>query len=90
MDGATAWKDVRKFRVGAGIQAGHHADEGWLVALLGGRDTDAMSRRRALDELDGRGVGGKSTDDYVLIVQDAALHRELNGAISGSSAMAGT
>jgi hypothetical protein len=44
--------------------------EGWLLALLGERDTDAMSRPRSCEGLAERGVRVKDTSEVVAIVED--------------------
>lgn len=45
--------------------------EGWILALVGQRDTDHMSRQRAADELVKRKIALKDTDGYVKIIEDA-------------------
>lgn len=45
------------------------AIEGWILALLGVRDTDGMSRQRTLDELAARDIDEKSPAAYVCVVE---------------------
>jgi hypothetical protein len=47
--------------------------EGWILALLGVRDTEAMSRQKANRLLDERGLGGKRAEDYVRVIEEADL-----------------
>ena len=47
--------------------------EGWLLALLGVRDTDEMSRVKAERTLAERGVELKRLDGYAQLVEQAAL-----------------
>lgn len=49
------------------------AMEGWILALRGVPNTDAMSRRRAKEHLAEQDIGLKSTDHYVQAVEDAPL-----------------
>jgi hypothetical protein len=47
--------------------------EGWILALQGIADTDAMSRSRAQEHLRTSTLELKSTDDYIAIVEQAEL-----------------
>lgn len=47
--------------------------EGWILALLGARDTDNLSRSGANQQLARRGFDPKSVDEYVEVVKQAAL-----------------
>jgi hypothetical protein len=47
--------------------------EGWILALLGVRDTDRMSRDRANQLLSERGLAGKHAEDYVAVIESANL-----------------
>ncbi len=49
------------------------AIEGWVLALLGVRDSDAMSRTRALEFLRARAIEEKKASAYVEIVNAAEL-----------------
>lgn len=49
------------------------AIEGWILALRGVPNTDAMSRRRTKEHLAEKDVDLKSTDHYVHAIEDAAL-----------------
>jgi hypothetical protein len=55
------------------------AIEGWLLALLGMRDTDSMSRERTLEELRRKGLPEKQPVAYVELVE----HAELEGIAVG-------
>lgn len=135
VEGATQWRFIRKFRVGAAVGNDTHGDirnvaglvlqayeaacevvafardvdadreraavvvraidyardlfpdieiiggsaspalEGWILALLGVRDTEAMSRARCNQLLDERDLGGKHAAAYVSVVEIADLER---------------
>ncbi len=47
--------------------------EGWLLALLGERDTDEMSRARANQRLAERDTSLKSSAAYVAVIEEASL-----------------
>lgn len=47
--------------------------EGWILALLGERDTDEMSRARASQRLADRDTSLKSSAAYVALVEEAQL-----------------
>lgn len=47
--------------------------EGWILALHGISDTDAMSRSRAKEQLLALEIEIRSTDDYVDVVEQAVL-----------------
>jgi hypothetical protein len=49
------------------------AIEGWIPALRAIPRTDDMSRTRTLEHLADHGIGAKSTDDYVGVVEQAEL-----------------
>lgn len=49
--------------------------EGWILALLGVRDTEAMSRQKTNALLTARDLGGKHAEDYVEVVEKADLDR---------------
>lgn len=49
--------------------------EGWILALLGVRDTEAMSRNKTNALLAERDLGGKHAEDYVEVVEGANLDR---------------
>jgi hypothetical protein len=47
--------------------------EGWILALLGERGTDRLSRKRANEMLEERGIGDKQAEDYVEVIERANL-----------------
>jgi hypothetical protein len=47
--------------------------EGWILALLGERDTDRLSRKRANEMLEERELAGKQAEDYVEVIENADL-----------------
>jgi hypothetical protein len=47
--------------------------DAWILALAGARDTDAMSRTRALEELRSRDIDAKSHAAYVEVIERADL-----------------
>jgi hypothetical protein len=49
------------------------AIEGWILALLGVRDSETMSRERANRELAVLGIGVKYTEDYVAVIESRSL-----------------
>lgn len=49
------------------------AIEGWILALLGVRDTEAKSRDRCDELLAARGLGGKHAEAYVAVIEAADL-----------------
>lgn len=49
--------------------------EGWILALVGVRDTEAMSRSRCTQLLAERDLGGKHAEDYVAVIDGAELER---------------
>ena len=53
--------------------AARPALEGWILALLGERDTEAMSRSRANARLVAHGHDPKQAETYVQIVETAAI-----------------
>ncbi len=135
LEGATQWRFIRKFRVGAAVGNDTHGDirnvaglvneayeagcevvafardvdaepervevvaraieyveelfptvaviggcavpalEGWILALIGVRDTEAMSRSRCNQRLADHGLEGKHAEDYVGVIANADLAR---------------
>ena len=49
--------------------------EGWILAFVGVRDTETMSRERANRELATRDLAGKRAEDYVKVVEASDLGR---------------
>lgn len=47
--------------------------EGWILALMGVRDSESMSRTKANERLRERDVRGKHAEEYVAIVEQADL-----------------
>jgi hypothetical protein len=47
--------------------------EGWILALLGQRDTDSLSRKRANELLAKQEIAGKRAEDYVEVIENADL-----------------
>jgi hypothetical protein len=45
--------------------------EGWILALLGERDTDSLSRKRTNELLAKQEIAGKRAEDYVAIIERA-------------------
>jgi len=49
--------------------------EGWILALLGVRDTEDKSRDRCNQLLAARDLDGKHAEDYVAVIEDADLDK---------------
>jgi hypothetical protein len=47
--------------------------EGWILALLGERNTDSLSRKRANELLAKQEIAGKQAEDYVEVIENADL-----------------
>lgn len=56
--------------------------EGWIVALLGHRDSDALSRKACNERLREHDAQGKHAEDYVQIIESADLQRLPPGCAS--------
>ncbi|HSK05151.1 MAG TPA: hypothetical protein VK932_28070, partial [Kofleriaceae bacterium] len=71
---ALAWiRDQSEWQIEVIGGVAKPAIEGWILALRGVPNTDAMSRRRTKAHLAEQDVDLKSTDHYVHAVEDAVL-----------------
>lgn len=50
--------------------------EGWILALLGVRDSESMSRRRAKERLADWDLVGKKAEDYVEVIEKADIRKD--------------